>query len=355
MLRRAFLRSLLLCAAMWHFLPGTFYSQETAEISRSYPLPCQPDSIAASADGSTVWIACEEKGNGSLKSDWVYRNWVYALDVTSGRIQKISTGHGFVNFLPSPHGVDAVMTRLGEMHSKHALLLSGAKIVKELPIDWPIAWNSEGTKLYFEAGSTSQGEAWDILGILHLNGMSIEKVQLTSAAEGIEVCAATGEIYQGDPELDREGNLSFEVRVYDSNGKFLRKPAGIPSGRFSANCRYMATDDSFHGPGPWEIFDVEAGKRLELFPDPDHSGSSWQSFVAWNPRTENLYLRTLETPVKGSATETNTVLQIADAATGKLVASRAESGEVVTWSSDGESVILAKDSKLTIVPLSALR
>jgi hypothetical protein len=325
------------------------------EISRSYPLPCQPDSIAASADGSTVWIACEEKGHGSLKSDWVYRNWVYAADLQSGRLQKISTGHGFVGFLPAPHGMGAVMTRVGEMHPKHALLLSGAKIVKQLPIDWPIAWSGDGTNLYFDAGSTVQAEAWDILGILHLNDMSIEKVQLTSAAEGIDVCAATGEIYQGESELDREGNLSFEVRVYDANGKFLRKPAGIPSGRFSANCRYMATDDSFHGPVPWEIFDVAAGKRLELFPDADHSGSSWQSFGAWNPRTENLYLRTLETPVKDSATETNTVLQIADAATGKLVASRADFGDMVTWSSDGASVLVAKDSKLTIVPLSALR
>jgi hypothetical protein len=98
MARRAawlFAMELVLCLS---FLVRPVYSQDEIRELRSYTLPCEPDSLAVAADGTTAWIACEEAGKGSLESAWMHRNWVYALNLESGRVKKIAQGHGGVVF-----------------------------------------------------------------------------------------------------------------------------------------------------------------------------------------------------------------------------------------------------------------
>jgi hypothetical protein len=328
------------------FLVPPVYAQEEMRELQSYALPCEPQSTAMAADGSTAWIACEEVGTGELKSDWLYRNWIYALDLRSGRARKISEGHGVVRFLPSPRDSEAIMMRWGEKQAKRALLVNGHGVVKELPIESAIDWSPDGAKVYFEAGSTIEAEAWNILGILSVKDRTMQRVKLTVAAEGLSVCASTGELYFGDPDIDETGNLTADAMEYDPNGKQKAKVEAFPPGTFSAKCRFVATGESSHGPMPWEIVETATGKRLAWFDADDSASAPWTSFFAWNPRRESLYLRTTDTPVKGSDSKMRTVLQAVDAIDGRVLAEFPEFGGAAAWSADGESVMIVTGKKL---------
>ncbi len=356
MSRRALLPLFLCIFACCSILSRSVHAQKIPIALRTYPLPCQPTALAASADGATAWFACEQNATGALKSDWVYPNSVYALDLLSGKARKISEGHGVVRFLPAPRGSQAILFRLGERRARRALLLEGLRVVKPLPIDSAIEWSADGTMVYFEAGSTVQAEAWDILGVLTLKDSSIKKSKLTLPADGLFVCQATGEIYTGGPWFDGTGKMYFDTVEYDSKGKFVRKAPTLPLGWLSPNCRYMATPDSYDGPLPWEIVEFQSGKRLARFVESDDSSSPWVSFVAWNPRRESVYLRTIDTPVKGSDTATRTVLQAVDAAAdNKVLAEFADFSGAAAWSADGSSVLLAKGNQLLTIPIDPAR
>lgn len=327
------------------------YSQEKLIEGRSYALPCEPHSIAVASDGTTAWLVCEETGKGALESGWVHKNRTYSLNGVTGRILKISEGHGVVRFMPSPKGSQPIMRRWGEKHGKRALLVNGHRVVKELPVLSPIDWSPDGTKIYFEAGSTVEADAWDILGILRLKDLSIAKVKLLSPTEGFGICAATGEIFTGAPILGEAAPTAFDAVVYDANGVVARRETRFPPGRFSANCRYVATDDFFHGPVPWAIVEVASGKRLAWFQVGDAADAAWQGFVAWNPQKESVYLRTTDTPVKGSSTATVTALQVVDAAGDRIIREFSDFQGSAAWSAEGESVILAEGKHLQVVPL----
>jgi hypothetical protein len=331
------------------FVPSAS-SQQSMPVSRTYALPCAPQTLAVATDGSTAWFACEGQSAENV-SDWVHRNWVYALDLESGRVKKISEGHGFVRFLPAPHGAEAIMMRLGERKAKHAVLVNGNGIVKELPIIDAIDWNSAGTNVYFEAGSTIEAEAWNILGILNVRVGSVKKVKLSAAAEDLYVCRATGNLYFGGPSFDEKENLKFAVAEYDADGKPSGKTPQFPAGEFSSNCRFVVTEGFFHGTVPWEITEVASGKRLEFFPISTAKDAAWLSFLQWNPRRERLYIRTSESAVNGNIAETKTQLEVVDAATRSVVAEFFDFDGAAAWCADGRSVLLARGKRLDAVTI----
>jgi hypothetical protein len=97
---------------------------------------------------------------------------------------------------------------------------------------------------------------------------------------------------------------------------------------------------------PWEIVETASGKVLAWFGADESAGEPWTIFLAWNPRRESLYLRTTDTPAKGSDSKVQTTLQAVDAIDGRVLAEFPEFGGAAAWSGDGESVLIAKGKNL---------
>jgi len=139
----------------------------------------------------------------------------------------------------------------------------GTQKVAELFIDPSLLiWSADATKIYFYGGSTIQTDAWNILGVLRPNGLVVSCEKLLEPTESVHICAADGHLFTGDPIPNNKRKLEANSVEYDSDLKFIRRVAKFIPGNFSASCRYVATEQSYHGPLSGEIIDVATGEYL---------------------------------------------------------------------------------------------
>ena len=153
-----------------------------------------------------------------------------------------------------------------ERGSGLAILYDGPRRVAELPIDPSfLVWSADASKIYFYGGSTIQSDAWNILGVLRLNGLAVSREKLVEPTQNVYVCSDSGHLFTGDPIPNKQGELEATAAEYDSDVRFLRRITEFLPGHFSVSCRYVATEQNLHGPLPWEIIEVATGKRLLHF------------------------------------------------------------------------------------------
>jgi hypothetical protein len=256
--------SSLLCIGVF----VAFFSAEHAvPIERSFTLPCEATSFVQSGDGAIIWFACEDQ---SLRKRWETEATeaqkknlppppppvtshsptdVYGLEIASGRVTPLVHAGGRVEMIAAPLGTKMILVLPKERGSGLPVLYDGPRQMAELPIDPTfLAWSADASKIYFYGGSTVQSDAWNILGVLRLNGLAVSREKLVEPTENVYVCSDSGHIFTGDPIPNRQGELEANTVEYDSNIRFLKRITKFLPGHFSVGCRYVATEQSFPRP-----------------------------------------------------------------------------------------------------------
>jgi hypothetical protein len=316
------------------------------EKERTYRLPCHPDLFAPSGDGEIVWIACQETPNESRFVRSYRPTTVYALDVNSGHLTELAHSPGIDMLLPAPTGDQVAIVWPDESQHDEVVLYQRTRRAGKLPIDsWPVAWSAEAKRLFFVGGSTVEGDAWNILGILTIQGLTVSRQTLSEPTENVYVCAATGHAFLGN-EIDAAGTVDYDPEfVSPQRGRF-------PPGRCSATGRYVATTPYTHGPMPWGIFDTATGRELMHF---DFTGDGLKdefAFHSWNPRQDGLLLRILYSAPIGISERA--ILQVFDLGRQRVLGSLPVSSDEVVWSRDGRRLILARGNALVFHPIGPL-
>ncbi len=296
---------------------------------RSFDLPCAPSDFAPSGDGSTIWFLCPANPGGTA---------AYALDIRSTRTVKLTAATFRISFSAAPAG-DLAIIRFPRPH-QHDLpvLYQRDRRLADLAFDPTLMrWSPDAQLIYFRYGSTTHQEAWDLLGILRFPERTVVNRKLTAPTENFYLCAANNRLYTGTP--------SKTAVEYDSNGQFLQRWKTFPAGDFSAACRYLATEASFHGPTPWDIIEVSTGRRLFHFEFTDDTlQSSQYEFSAWNPQREGILLRNFYPP-------SGPIVEVFDVPNGRVLATLPLTDSPARWSGDGRSVVYAHLTTLVIHPV----
>ena len=328
---------------------------------RTYELPCDVTSFAQSGDGTVIWVACNDR---SLWKRWQSdvketrekgiappprpvtshaRTVVYVLEVQSGRVSEIQDAEGPIYIVAAPVGAKAVLILPQDRGHGRPILFDGSQRVAELPIDPSfLIWSADASKIYFYGGSTIEADAWNILGVLRLDNLTISREKLLEPTESVHICAATGHLFTGDPIPNDKGQLEANAVEYDSDVKSGRRITKFPSGNFSASCRYVATEHSYHGPLPWEIVDVTTGAHLVLFDFTGEGKKEEFEFRSWNPKRENILVRALIPPITGEAEAPHLVLQVFDLSERRVLESLPDFSGPVEWTQDGRTLILSR-------------
>ncbi len=289
-----------------------------------------------------IWFVCQKQSSSSA----------YSLDLATTSIIPLETAHGSIWVSAAPVGNKAVLTAWEPSASRRVSLYEGGRKICDLPVDNVLAWSADAKKIYFEAGSTIQGDAWDTLGILTLDDMSITRKKLLALTESVNVCAADGRLFTGDPIVNEDGDLEAETVEYGPNLETPRRIPNLLPGNFSATCRYIATESSFHGPLPWAILDVATGGKLMTFDFTGEGRKEEFEFHSWNPKYDELLLRVADHPLTKQGEILPSTLQVFDVERNCVLSSIENSHGVAEWSSDGERLILAKSKSLTFSPIS---
>jgi hypothetical protein len=318
-----------------------------------------------SGDGAMIWFACEDQ---SLRKRWESdaaeaqrknvppppppvtshsRTDVYGLEIASGRVTPLVHTNGRVEIVAAPLGTKMILVLPKERGSGLAVLYDGPRRMVELPIDPSfLVWSADASKIYFYGGSTIQSDAWNILGVLRLNGLAVSREKLVEPTENVYVCSDSGHIFTGDPIPNRQGELEASSAEYDSDVRFLRRITGFLPGHFSVSCRYVATEQSFHGPLPREIIEVATGKRLLHF---EHTGEGKEGefeFGSWNPKREDVFLRFAVQPLDSQNRVQQPVAQVFSLVKGDVLHSFRDIPGQVAWSKDGENLVFLRANSL---------
>jgi hypothetical protein len=356
------LQSCLLCIGI--SFVGPFTAQHTAPTERSFTLPCSATSFAQSGDGALIWFACQDQ---SLRKRWETEaaeaqrknlppppppvashpaTDVYDLEIASGRVTPLVHADGRVEIIAAPLGTEMILVLPKERGSRLAVLYDGSSRTTELPIDPSfLAWSADTSKIYFYGGSTVQSDAWNILGVFRVNSLAVSREKLLEPTENVYVCSDSGHIFTGDPIPNRQGELEASTAEYDSDARFLRRITAFLPGHFSEGCRYVATEQSFHGPLPWEIIEVATGKRLLRFEYTGEGKAVEFEFVSWNPKREDVFLRAAVPPLDSQNRAQQPVVQVFSLKQGVLNSFSDIPGQVA-WSKDGQDVVFLRGNSV---------
>jgi hypothetical protein len=339
--------------------------QKSAPVERRYGLPCEVTSFAQSGDGATIWAVCQDQ---SLRKQWEMdaaearkkrmspppppatshaRTAVYAVELPSGRITPLANAEGRIEISAAPVGTKMVLVLPQESGSGQPVLYEGTQRVAELSIDPSLLiWSADATKIYFYAGSTIQTDAWNILGVLRLNGLVVSHEKLLESTESVHICAADGHLFTGDPIPNNKRKLEANSVEYDSDLKFIRRVTKFIPGNFSASCRYVATEQSYHGPLSGEIIDVATGEYLKHLDFTGEEEKEEFEFESWNPKSDDIFLRSMIQPIQGAAVEPRSILQVFNLAQGGVLRSFDDISGKVLWSNDGQSIVFSRGNFL---------
>jgi hypothetical protein len=363
------LQSSLLCIGIVFVAP--FTAQHTEPSERSFTLPCEATSFMQSGDGAMIWFACEDQ---SLRKRWESdaaeaqrknvpppappvtshsRTDVYSLEVASGRVTPLVHANGRVAIVAAPQGTKMILVLPKEAGSGLAVLYDGPHRMAELPIDPSfLVWSADASKIYFYGGSTIQSDAWNILGVLRLSGLAVSREKLVEPTENVYVCSDSGHLFTGDPIPNREGELAASTAEYDSDVRFLQRITKFLPGHFSVSCRYVATEQSFHGPLPWEIIEVATGKRLLRFEYTGEGKEEEFEFGSWNPKREDVFLRFAVQPLNSQNSVQRPVVQVFSLVKRDVLHSFSDIPGQVAWSKDGENLVFLQGNSLVFRSVS---
>jgi hypothetical protein len=325
---------------------------------RTFTLPCEATSFVQSGDSGIIWFACTDQ---SLRKRWEMeaaeahknkiapppppvtshaRTDVYALETTSGRVTALASAEGRIELAAAPVGNEMILVLPQEKGRGSPVLYEGFRKKKDLQIDASfLVWSADASKIYFYGGSTIQADAWSILGVLRLSDFTVSRNRLLEATESVHVCSTDGHIFTGNPIPNRQGELQASAVEYDADAKFLRRVPRFLPGNFSAGCRYVATEQSFHGPLPWEIIEVATGKQLMNF---DYTGEGKKEefeFGSWNPKRDGIFVRIAVQPSKSETGATDKVVQVFNLSERIVLRSFNDISGQFAWSKDGQDLI----------------
>lgn len=121
----------------------------------------------------------------------------------------------------------------------------------------------------------------------------------------------------------------------------MQKVKGWIGALFSAECKYVASEYSYHGPLPWSIYEVSTGRRLYQFSalDEEEKDDVYEP-IEWNPTHDSLLLREYFPKHDGRR-----VLEVFDVGSGSTLETLPHAS-VVAWSADGTHVITADANRL---------
>ncbi len=357
------LQSSLLCIGIVFVAP--FTAQHNAPTERSFTLPCEATSFMQSGDGALIWFACEEQ---SLRKRWESdaaearkKNLppppppvtshsstdVYCLETVSGRVTPLVHANGSVKIVAAPLGSKVVLVLPKESSSGLAVLYDGPRRVAELPIDPSfLVWSADASKIYFYGGSTIQSDAWNILGVLRLNGLAVSREKLVEPTKSVQVCSVSGHIFTGYTIPNKQGELEANTVEYDSDVKFLRRITKFLPGDFSVSCRYVVTEQSANGPLPWEIIEVATGKRLLHFEYTGEGKEEEVVFGSWNPKREDVFLLFADQPLSNQSIEQQRTVQVFSLVKRAVLHSFSDIQRQVGWSKDGQNLVFMRGSSL---------
>jgi hypothetical protein len=346
------------------------FGQRTTPLERTYNLPCNVTSFSQSGDGALIWFACQDQ---SLQKRWETdaaearkrkqppppppvtlhaHTDVYALEVRSGRATKLADVEGRIAIAAAPVGTQMVLVLPQERGNGQPVLYDGIRKVTDLPIDpYLLVWSADASKIYFYGGTTIEADAWNILGVMRLNGLVVSREKLMEATESVHICAANGHLFTGDPFPNDKGQLTANTVEYDPDAKSARPITKFLPGNFSATCRYVATDQSSHGPLAWEIIDVATGRRLMHFEFTAEGTKEEFEFHSWNPKRDDIFLRFLDQPVNSETEVIPSMLQIFDLQQQRVLESFDDIPGTVAWSKDGRSIIFSRANSLVLRPI----
>jgi len=303
--------------------------------ARAYEVPCKISSFAESGDGTLIWTACDAPAGGVSG---------YTIDLRNGQITKIGDGTQIFDIVAAPIGDKAVVVFVRQRAQDRAVLYEGTRAIADLPIQpFAFLWSADGSKIYSDGGSAkNETDAWNIMTVLRISDRTVTKMPLVKFTESMFVCPRSGDVFTGDPLPDDDG------MEYDANIQSPKPLKKILPGYFSATCRYVATNDSFHGPTPWDVFDVATGVKLMQFEFIGEEKEDEFEFESWNPQRDELLLRILHAKAQSDAISPDT-LQVFDVRQRRVLAAFPNFTGPVEWSKDGKDLIFAKGSKLSFV------
>ena len=354
-------RWLLMSCALALSACSSSAAQAVAAAQKTYSLPCAPQTIAASADGQSVWLACRTgakwdqyqrelaAANAAGKEGPGYganafQDAVHVFDLGSAKATKVGEWMAPVGIHPAPKGSLAVITFPQDRGHDRAALYDRATRVGDLQIDPNfLLWSPDATRLYFYGGTTVQADAWNLLGVYQLATRQSTNSRLQKPAENVYSCAGSGHLFAGDPHFDN-GRITAPALEYDADAKPIATPPKFPAGHLSAHCRYVATEDDFHGPLPWEVFDTAGGPRLLRVEFSGEPRKGEYEFHGWNPQRESVLLRFQYLP------DGRAQVEAFDVASKRIVLTSTEKGPFA-WSSDGSAVLAGRGNTLVALPI----
>ncbi len=203
-----------------------------AGADRTYKLPCDIDAFSPSGDGTAVWIACFEPTKTPPQSNYLRRSIVYALDTASGRLTELARATGAIRTEAAPVGTKAVIVLPEDRGNGKAVLYDGTRAITTLAIDPSfLGWSADAKQIYFYGGSTIQSDAWDILGVVQVNGLAVSRKKLAAPTEPVYVCPRTGHVFTGVVSVDDAGRLKPNAAVeYDAALHLIGRNSKIPPG-----------------------------------------------------------------------------------------------------------------------------
>src|SRR6267154_1861441 len=252
-------------------------------LAQEVTVPCKLRQMAVAADGSGIWFVCSPSSGASEKQSELtgqqtpqYRRAntaqteAYWLPTATHVPLKVADATASINIHAAPLGSEALVVISTGSGRWSALLHDKQVRVKELPLDASfLLWSSDSRRIYFYGGSTVQADVWDILATYDLSTGSITRTHLHEPTEILRVCPANGEVYSVTPQYPDFAGSTVE---YTSTIQFVRQIHGWIGALFSAHCTFVASEYSYHGPLPWNIYEVSTGRKIYNFSALDEEG-----------------------------------------------------------------------------------
>lgn len=322
-------------------------TQLLAAQMRTIATPCNLTDFSVAADGTGVWVICRTESDKEKAADEAGRKTtappvgsrndpseVYWVDLLHGGAQRAASASGAIDVYPSPKGHMALLVLPQERSWGEVFVYDAATRQRKLPIDaYTLAWGSDASRVYFYGGTTLQADVWNILATYSLETGKTVRRKLVVPTEIVGVCGRDGHVFTTTPAYPGSAGATIE---YDSDLRFIRWVRRWIGARFSANCRYVASEQSYHGPLPWSVYDISTERRLFHF---DYFGDEGKEdsfeLIAWNPARESLMLRRLYPLGKEPAD-----LQVFDVAMGRVRLRLPDSRRGIAWSADGRFVLM---------------
>jgi hypothetical protein len=293
---------------------------------------CQMTQIAPLADGKVLAYVCSDFGPQPANSPRVIARETVGLHDIAADTDQVLMSADRVLLLPAPVGRMFAVTlwTTGENWLYEGTL-------RRAKLDGtPVAWSADGTKLFYDAGSTVNADGFNILGIFDTQKFRTRQIHLRNITEHVTTCSKSGYIYT-ESWVD---DWPPEADAYDQNGTFLFHSKN-PYVDFSASCHFGVPFASAHGPADWAVFDARSRNIVTQFPWHDDDPSRQHSFEAWNPVIDQLFL------MHDFATGAEQVFDIQK----RAVVYWCSDCSAVSWSADGKSLIYWRDGKFIFQPI----